>query len=53
MSITPGVPGTGPATDVPSKNDPYRNEPGAPDIKPGGDVPDEEPDERTGKAGRE
>ena len=42
MGITPNVPGTGPATDVPNpSNDPYRNEPGAPDIKPGGDVPGE------------
>lgn len=43
MGITPGVPGVGPVTDVPQpSNDPYRNEPGAPDIKPGGEPPDDE-----------
>jgi predicted small metal-binding protein len=34
--ITPNVPGTSPVTDIPQPgNDPY-NEPGAPDIQPGG-----------------
>lgn len=39
LGITPNVPGTGPATDVPEPNtDPYRNEPGAPRIKPDGQI---------------
>lgn len=40
MGITPNVPGTGPLTDVPPPNDdPYHNEPGAPDVVPGNDIP--------------
>lgn len=36
MGLTPNVPGTSPVTDVPQPgNDPYANEPGAPDIQPG------------------
>lgn len=46
MGITPNVPGTGPVTDVPQpSNDPYGNEPGAPDIEPGGIEPGQDPGE--------